>query len=249
MQKFGLIGFPLSHSFSKKYFTEKFLRESILDVSYELFPIENIDILPDLLHSEPLLRGLNVTIPYKQQVMPFLDELSPVVKEINACNCIKIENGKLIGYNTDVIGFEISLKKKLKPHHKKALILGTGGAAKAVEFVLRKNGIDYLQVSRNKSDDAISYNELDNEILSSHHLIINTTPLGMFPEIDKAPPISYTEIGASHYLFDLVYNPSETLFLKQGKLLGAATQNCADMLIDQAEASWDIWNAKSSERI
>ena len=178
MQKFGLIGFPLSHSFSKKYFTEKFLRESILDVSYELFPIENIDILPDLLRSEPLLCGLNVTIPYKQQVMPFLDELSPVVKEINACNCIKIENGKLIGYNTDVIGFEISLKKKLKPHHKKALILGTGGAAKAVEFVLRKNGIDYLQVSRNKSDDAISYNELDNEILSNHHLIINTTPLG-----------------------------------------------------------------------
>lgn len=249
MQKFGLIGFPLSHSFSKKYFTEKFLRESILNVSYELFPIENIDILPDLLRSEPLLCGLNVTIPYKQQVMPFLDELSPVVKEINACNCIKIENGKLIGYNTDVLGFEISLKKKLKPHHKKALILGTGGAAKAVEFVLRKNGIDYLQVSRNKSDDAISYNELDNEILSSHHLIINTTPLGMFPEIDKAPPISYTKIRASHYLFDLVYNPSETLFLKQGRLLGADTENGADMLIDQAEASWDIWNAKSSERI
>ena len=249
MQKFGLIGFPLSHSFSKKYFTEKFLRESILNVSYELFPIENIDILPDLLRSEPLLCGLNVTIPYKQQVMPFLDELSPVVKEINACNCIKIENGKLIGYNTDVLGFEISLKKKLKPHHKKALILGTGGAAKAVEFVLRKNGIDYLQVSRNKSDDAISYNELDNEILSSHHLIINTTPLGMFPEIDKAPPISYTKIRASHYLFDLVYNPSETLFLKHGRLLGADTENGADMLIDQAEASWDIWNAKSSERI
>jgi shikimate dehydrogenase len=181
--------------------------------------------------------------------MPFLDELSPVVKEINACNCIKIENGKLIGYNTDVIGFEISLKKKLKPHHKKALILGTGGAAKAVEFVLRKNGIDYLQVTRNKSDDAISYNELDNEILSSHHLIINTTPLGMFPEIDKAPPISYTVIGASHYLFDLVYNPSETLFLKHGRLLGADTENGADMLIDQAEASWDIWNAKSSDRI
>lgn len=246
MQKFGLIGFPLSHSFSKKYFTEKFLRESILNASYELFPIENINILPDLLRSEPLLCGLNVTIPYKQQVMPFLDELSPVVKEINACNCIKIENGKLVGYNTDVIGFEISLKKKLKPHHKKALILGTGGAAKAVEFVLRKNGIDYLQVSRNKSDDAISYNELDNEILSSHHLIINTTPLGMFPEIDKAPPISYTKIGASHYLFDLVYNPSETLFLKQGRLLGAATENGADMLIDQAEASWDIWNGKFS---
>ena len=246
MQKFGLIGFPLSHSFSKKYFTEKFLRESILDVSYELFPIENIMLLPDLLRSEPLLCGLNVTIPYKQQVMPFLDEVSAVVKEINACNCIKIENGKLIGYNTDVIGFEISLKKKLKPHHKKALILGTGGAAKAVEFVLRKNGIEYIQVSRNTSEAAISYSELDNETISEHHLIVNTTPLGMFPEIDKAPPISFTKIGASHYLFDLVYNPSETLFLKQGRLLGADTENGADMLIDQAEASWDIWNGRFS---
>jgi shikimate dehydrogenase len=246
MQKFGLIGFPLSHSFSKKYFTEKFLLESILDVSYELFPIENIMLLPDLLRSEPLLCGLNVTIPYKQQVMPFLDEVSAVVKEINACNCIKIENGKLIGYNTDVIGFEISLKKKLKPHHKKALILGTGGAAKAVEFVLRKNGIEYIQVSRNTSEAAISYSELDNETISEHHLIVNTTPLGMFPEIDKAPPISFTKIGASHYLFDLVYNPSETLFLKQGRLLGADTENGADMLIDQAEASWDIWNGRFS---
>jgi len=249
MQKFGLIGFPLSHSFSKKYFTEKFIRESILNASYELFPIENIAILPELLRSEPLLSGLNVTIPYKQQVMPFLDELSPVVKEINACNCIKIENGKLIGYNTDVIGFEISLKKKLKPGHKKALILGTGGAAKAVEFVLKKNGIEYLQVSRNKSNDAISYNELNDEILASHHLIINTTPLGMFPEIDQAPPLSYTKIGSSHYLFDLVYNPSETLFLKQGRLLGADTENGADMLIDQAEASWDIWNAEFTKSI
>lgn len=246
MQKFGLIGFPLSHSFSKKYFTEKFLRESILDVSYELFPIENIVLLPDLLRSEPMLRGLNITIPYKQQVMPFLDEVSVVVKEINACNCIKIENGKLIGYNTDVIGFEISLKKKLKPHHKKALILGTGGAAKAVEFVLRKNGIEYIQVSRNKSEAAISYSELDNETISEHHLIVNTTPLGMYPEIDTAPPISFTKIGASHYLFDLVYNPSETLFLKQGRLLGADTENGADMLIDQAEASWDIWNGRFS---
>lgn len=246
MQKFGLIGFPLSHSFSKKYFTEKFLRESILDVSYELFPIESIMLLPDLLRSEPLLRGLNVTIPYKQQVMPILDEVSAVVKEINACNCIKIENGKLIGYNTDVIGFEISLKKKLKPHHKKALILGTGGAAKAVEFVLRKNGIEYIQVSRNKSEAAISYSDLDNEIISDHHLIVNTTPLGMYPEIENAPPISFKKIGASHYLFDLVYNPSETLFLKQGRLLGAATENGADMLIDQAEASWDIWNGKYS---
>ena len=242
MKKYGLIGFPLSHSFSKKYFTEKFRSESIENVVYELFPLENIGMLQDLLNSEPLLHGLNVTIPYKQEVMKYLDILSPVVEEINACNCIKIVEGKLIGYNTDVIGFEKSLKKKLKIHHKNAIILGTGGAAKAVEFVLRKNGISYIQVSRNKSETAVSYEELTPEIISTHNLIINTTPLGMYPEIDAAPNIPYSCISKSHYLFDLVYNPSETLFLKQGRVLGADTENGADMLVDQAEASWEIWN-------
>ena len=242
MKKYGLIGFSLSHSFSKKYFTEKFGKEAISNSSYELFPLENIEMLPHLLDAEPMLHGLNVTIPYKQEVMQFLDILSPVVEEINACNCIKIVEGKLIGYNTDVIGFEKSLKKKLKIHHNHAIILGTGGAAKAVEYVLRKNGIPYIQVSRNKSEAAISYEELTPEIISRHNLIINTTPLGMYPEVDFAPDIPYASIGESHYLFDLVYNPSETLFLKQGRIQGADTENGADMLIDQAEASWEIWN-------
>lgn len=242
MKKYGLIGYPLSHSFSKKYFTEKFIRESITNITYELFPFENINMLPDLLIAEPNLHGLNVTIPYKQDVLKFLDVLSPVVKEINACNCIKIIDGKLIGFNTDVIGFEKSLKKKLKIHHNRAIILGTGGAAKAVEFVLRKLEIPYIQVSRNKSESAISYEELSPEIIASHTLIINTTPLGMFPAIDESPAIPYEYITNSHYLFDLVYNPSETVFLKKGRLQGADTENGADMLVDQAEASWEIWN-------
>jgi shikimate dehydrogenase len=242
MKKYGLIGYPLTHSFSKKYFSEKFDREAISNVTYELFPIENIGFLPDLLNAEPMLHGLNVTIPYKQEVMKFLDVLSPVVKEINACNCIKIVEGKLIGFNTDVIGFEKSLKKKLKIRHNQAIILGTGGAAKAVEYVLRKNGISYLQVSRNKSETAISYEELTPEIISTHNLIVNTTPLGMYPAIDYAPAIPYGAISSSHYLFDLVYNPAETVFLKKGKMHGADTENGADMLVDQAEASWEIWN-------
>lgn len=242
MKKYGLIGYPLTHSFSKKYFSEKFNRELISNVTYELFPIENIGLLLDLLNAEPMLHGLNVTIPYKQEVMQFLDVLSPVVKEINACNCIKIVEGKLIGFNTDVIGFEKSLKKKLKIHHNQAIILGTGGAAKAVEYVLRKNGISYLQVSRNKSETAISYEELTPEIISTHNLIVNTTPLGMYPAIDDAPAIPYGAISSSHYLFDLVYNPAETVFLKKGRIHGADTENGADMLVDQAEASWEIWN-------
>jgi shikimate dehydrogenase len=242
MKKYGLIGFPLSHSFSKKYFTEKFNCEGIKNASYELFPFENIDMLPDLIKAEPNLYGLNVTIPYKQEVLRFLDVLSPVVKEINACNCIKIVEGKLIGFNTDVIGFEKSLKKKLKIHHRQAIILGTGGAAKAVEFVLRKLGISYIQVSRIKSEYAISYKELTSEIIATHNLIINTTPLGMYPSIDESPAIPYEYISNSHYLFDLVYNPSETVFLKKGRVQGADTENGADMLVDQAEASWEIWN-------
>jgi shikimate dehydrogenase len=232
----------LSHSFSKKYFTEKFNCEGIKNASYELFPFENIDMLPDLIKAEPNLYGLNVTIPYKQEVLRFLDVLSPVVKEINACNCIKIVEGKLIGFNTDVIGFEKSLKKKLKIHHSQAIILGTGGAAKAVEFVLRKLEISYIQVSRIKSEYAISYKELTSEIIATHNLIINTTPLGMYPAIDESPAIPYEYISNSHYLFDLVYNPSETVFLKKGRVQGADTENGADMLVDQAEASWEIWN-------
>ena len=243
MKKYGLIGYPLSHSFSKKYFTEKFILESIKDVVYDIYPLENINELPGLLKQEPSLYGLNVTIPYKEQVIPYLDDMSPVVAEIGACNCIKIEDGKLIGHNTDVLGFELSLLKKLKPSHGAALVLGTGGASKAVQYVLNKHSISFLQVSRTKSTNSISYEELDNEIMSTHLLIINTTPLGMYPNTESAPPIPYELIGNSHYLFDLVYNPVKTMFLKKGELQGAEIENGSDMLVDQAEGSWAIWNA------
>jgi shikimate dehydrogenase len=188
-----------------------------------------------------LLAGLNVTIPYKEKVIPYLDVLSDEVKQIGACNCIAIQGSKLKGYNTDVIGFEISLMKKLKSHHQQALVLGTGGAAKAVHYVLAKNGISFLKISRTPGDDQLSYESLTKEIIESHQLIVNTTPLGMYPDINSFPPIPYEHLGNQHYLFDLVYNPDKTMFLLRGEERGAEIENGADMLIDQAEASWDIW--------
>jgi shikimate dehydrogenase len=242
MTKYGLIGYPLSHSFSKKYFTEKFERESIQDHEYDLFPIDKITQLPLLLQAEIDLKGLNVTIPYKEQVIPFLDELTEVVKEIQACNCIRILNGKLIGYNTDVIGFEKTLERKLSNHHQRALVLGTGGAAKAVHYVLSKKGIEYLEVSRTKVDGSITYQEIGEQVISSHTLIINTTPLGMYPNIEEAPNLPYHLLSDQHYLYDLVYNPTKTKFLLEGETRGAVIENGVDMLVIQAEASWDIWN-------
>jgi len=241
MKKYGLIGFPLSHSFSKKYFSEKFINENIQGVEYNSYPLEDITALSTLLSSEPMLAGLNVTIPYKEKVIPFLDELSDEVKEIGACNCISIKGTTLKGYNTDVIGFEKSLKKKLKPYHQKALVLGTGGAAKAVYYILRKNQIPFLKVSRTNGENQITYESLTKEIIESHQLIVNTTPLGMYPEVNSFPPIPYQYLGDQHYLFDLVYNPAKTIFLSRGEERGAAIENGADMLVDQAEASWDIW--------
>ena len=242
MRAFGLIGFPLGHSFSKKYFGDKFEREGIAGNAYELFPLEQIDQLEDLLASNPDLVGLNVTIPYKEQVIPYLDSMSPVVEEIGACNCIHIQEGRLMGHNTDVIGFSRSLLPKLKPHHRQALILGTGGSSKAVAYTLKELGIPFLQVSRTPADGMISYEEIDQRMLESHTLLINTTPVGMFPDIAKAPAIPYEFIGADHYLFDLVYNPERTRFLQEGALRGAAVENGSDMLVIQAEASWEIWN-------
>ena len=243
MRAFGLIGYPLGHSFSKKYFTDKFEREGITGNAYELFPLEQIDRLEDLLASNPDLAGLNVTIPYKEQVIPFLDSMSPVVEEIGACNCIHIQDGRLIGHNTDVIGFSRSLLPKLKPHHSQALILGTGGSSKAVAYALKELGIPFLQVSRTPSYGMIAYEEIDQSMLDSHTLLIKTTHVGMFPDITKAPAIPYEFVGAAHYLFDLVYNPERTRFLQEGALRGAAVENGSDMLVIQAEASWDIWNS------
>jgi shikimate dehydrogenase len=241
MRKFGLIGHPLSHSFSQKYFTEKFEQLRIPDCRYELFPIADITGLHGVLQ-DPELCGLNVTIPYKQAVIPFLHEKDTVVAEINACNCIRIEDGRLRGYNTDTVGFRESLVRKLQSHHDQALILGTGGASKAVEYVLRKLGIAYMYVSRNAGHGVLRYEEVDEVLLRRHTLVINTTPLGMYPKVEECPPLPYAAIGPGHYLFDLVYNPAKTLFLSKGEERGAIIENGYDMLIGQAEESWRIWN-------
>lgn len=243
MRAFGLIGYPLGHSFSKKYFTAKFEREGITENVYELYPLEQIGQLKDLLVSNPDLLGLNVTIPYKEQVIAYLDSMSPVVQDIGACNCIRIEDGQLIGHNTDVIGFSRSLLPKLKPHHKQALIFGTGGSAKAVAYTLKEMNIPFLQVSRTPSKGMIAYEDIDQSILDVHTLLINTSPVGMYPDVTKAPAIPYAFIGTDHYLFDLVYNPARTRFLQEGALRGAAVENGSDMLVIQAEASWEIWNS------
>jgi shikimate dehydrogenase len=243
MKLFGLIGYPLSHSFSKKFFTDKFQLEGIDDCRYELFPIEKIEELNTLLANHNDLAGLNVTIPYKELVLPFLDELSPAVQSIGACNCISVVNGKLKGYNTDVIGFQKTFEPKLKSHHTKALVLGTGGAAKAVHHVLKQKGIEFIEVSRTARGKIISYDQLGKDLLSSHTLIINTTPLGMYPDVDAAPELPYDALGPEHYLYDLVYNPNPTLFLKKGMQQGATTENGSEMLRIQAEESWNIWNA------
>jgi shikimate dehydrogenase len=244
MRKFGLIGYPLGHSFSGNYFKEKFQRAFIKDCIYSNYEIASISDLPDIL-KDPELNGLNVTIPYKESVIPFLDKKDTVVEEIEACNCIKILEGELTGYNTDVIGFENSLKEKLTVKDMRALILGTGGSSKAVAWVLKKAGIEYLFVSRNKSHhtNRITFGELNREILEAHTLIINCTPLGMEPETGTSPPLEYKWINKGHYLFDLIYNPAKTLFLQKGGLAGARIKNGADMLAIQAEASWAIWNA------
>ena len=244
MRQFGLIGFPLSHSFSKGYFANRFLQENILDAQYENFPIESIDLFKSLWERNPSLQGLNVTIPYKKLVIPFLQHPSSVVQSIQACNCIKLHEGALYGYNTDVIGFEKSLLPYLQAHHQKALIFGTGGAAAAVEWVLKKLGIAYQLVSRTASEGCISYASLSPEVIAAHTLLIQTSPVGMFPNVDEAPNLPYEAITSNHHLYDLVYNPAETKFLALGKAQGASTQNGLEMLHLQADASWEIWNSE-----
>ncbi|MET3114680.1 shikimate dehydrogenase [Pedobacter sp. CG_S7] len=244
---FGLIGYPLSHSFSKTYFTEKFVRKGISGCQYDLFPIANIDFLTDLLDENTLLEGLNVTIPYKVAVLPFLNELDAAAAFIGAVNCISIRHidGKpfLKGYNTDAHGFEVSLKPFIKAHHQKALILGNGGAAKAVKYVLQKLGIDYLSVTRTATEGAILYDEVTEEVLKEHTVLINTTPLGMSPNVDSYPPIPYQYLSTQHLAYDLVYNPEESKFLRLSKDRGAATKNGLEMLDLQAARSWVIWNS------
>ncbi|HVD97302.1 MAG TPA: shikimate dehydrogenase [Cytophagaceae bacterium] len=244
MNLYGLIGFPLTHSFSKKYFTEKFQKENIADSRYELFEIKEAPQVLEVVKNNPELKGLNVTIPHKENVLPFLNELDPAARAIGAVNVIKIKNGKLKGYNSDYYGFRESLVRFLgETTHARALVLGTGGAAKAVKAALKDLNITCVFVSRRKEEDNISYDELDETILAEHKLIINTSPLGMYPKTDAYPEIPYEYLTPRHYLFDLVYNPEETMFMKKGAERGAHTKNGLEMLYLQAEKAWEIWNA------
>lgn len=246
MKKYGLIGYPLSHSFSKRYFTERFVQEGIVDCAYENYPLSDISQVSDLIATVEGLQGLNVTIPYKEAIIRYLTHPDSIVQQIGACNCIKIEGKRLLGFNTDVYGFEKSLTSKLQAGDKRALILGTGGASKAVCFVLNKLNIEYLLVSRRADGDdsrTVGYEDLTEEIYASHPLIINTTPVGMHPAEHQKPPLDYDHITQKHFLFDLIYNPDQTLFLKEGAEKEARTLNGYDMLIYQAEKSWEIWTA------
>lgn len=241
---YGLIGYRLSHSFSKKYFSNKFEQEKIADSSYELFELEDIQELPEVISQYPNIRGMNVTIPYKQQVMRYLDDLDASAKQVGAVNTVKFSGNKRIGYNTDYYGFKASLENWLEGHPiKKALVLGTGGASRAVKCALYALQIDFVMVSREASEQAITYEELKkNYDLKEYPLIINTTPLGMSPDIHSFPDIAYEQLGAAHFCYDLVYNPEVTTFMKKAEERGAAVKNGLEMLHLQAEKSWEIWN-------
>lgn len=242
LKSFGLIGYPLSHSFSKGYFAQKFEKELILGCTYENYPLEKIEDFPELMNTHPNIKGLNVTIPYKEKIIPFLFDLDPVAKQIQAVNTIKKVNGKLIGFNTDVIGFETSISSFLNGKHiSGALILGTGGASKAVKFVLDQKKINTYFVSSQKDTSHLTYSDLKGR-LNEFQLIINTTPLGMSPNTQEFPPIPYEELNSDFFLFDLIYNPPMTKFLEFGKKAGGQVKNGLQMLELQAEAAWKIWN-------
>lgn len=246
-RNFGLIGYPLGHSFSAGYFSKKFKAEGIANCEYKNYPIEKIDEFPALLKSIDGLTGLNVTIPYKEAIIPFLDELDENAREIGAVNTIKIERTdtgiKTRGFNTDVVGFWNALQPHLPDSLPKALILGTGGAAKAVKWVLQKNGIETLFVSRTpKENGTIAYSEVTPDIIASRMLIINTSPIGMHPNVQGCPNLPYCSITPNHILYDLVYNPEMTRFLKKGKQKKATLINGLPMLYGQADEAWRIWN-------
>lgn len=247
-KKYGLIGHPLGHSFSRSFFNQKFETEHV-DAEYVNFDLTDVKELKDVLHENPTLSGLNVTLPYKTQVISLLDELDKDAKQIGAVNVIKFQKGlfgkiKLKGYNSDIIGFKDSIKPLLSETHKKALILGTGGASKAVYYGLQQLDIEPLYVSRTKKDSQITYDEITPEIMSAYTVIVNATPLGMTPKVDMAPDIPYNLLTSEHLLYDLLYNPDKTLFMKKGEERGATVKNGLEMLLLQAFASWRIWNEK-----
>ena len=242
MRKFGLIGRNISYSFSRKYFSEKFSREGIA-ASYENYDLQEIEEFPKVIATNPELKGLNVTIPYKQALFPFLDTLNPIAEEIGAVNTIKVEkDGSLTGYNTDYFGFAEALKPHLKPHHAKALILGTGGASRAVDYALRSLGITTTFVSRSPSKNDISYEDLSAEVLKETTVIVNTTPLGTFPKTEEFPALPVEHLSSRHLLFDLIYNPPKTALMQMAEDKGATILNGQKMLGLQAEKAWQIWN-------
>jgi shikimate dehydrogenase len=244
VRKFGLIGYPLGHSFSKKYFSEKFVREGIQGCQFELYPIESISEFPQLLDSESSLEGLSVTIPYKEQVIPFLDALDPACAQIGAVNCIRIRDGIKTGFNTDYLGFKHSLQSWLGTEIPNALVLGTGGASKAVQQALRDLEIPYRIVSRTQREGQLTYADLKEqpEWLASHSLIINTSPLGTYPQVEDMPDIPLEQLYATHRVYDLVYNPPITRLMQECISQGGTAKNGQDMLELQAEAAWSIWN-------
>jgi shikimate dehydrogenase len=244
MISYGLIGYPLQHSFSKKYFTEKLENEGSKDIQFELFPLQSIIELKDVLRSHKNLKGLAVTIPYKELVIPFLSEYDEVVQNVRAVNCIKIRDGVLSGFNTDIIGFEKSFKPCLREHHSQALVLGNGGASKAVQYVLKKLNIPFLVVTRDLilQTHHINYEMIDRIIIENYRVIINCTPVGMYPNENEKPAIPYQYLSQQHFVYDLIYKPDETLFLKEAKKQGALIKNGFEMLMIQAEENWRIWN-------
>ncbi|WP_456098710.1 shikimate dehydrogenase family protein [Prevotella histicola] len=250
MDKYGLIGYPLGHSFSVGYFNEKFSNEHI-NAKYINFEIPSIEDFAEVIESNPELRGLNVTIPYKEQVIPYLDSLSPEANAIGAVNVIRItrkgDKTHLKGFNSDVIGFTRSIEPLLERHHKKALILGTGGASKAVDYGLRSLGIATKFVSRTKRPGFFTYEEITPEIIKDYNIIVNCTPLGMYPNTDVCPTLPYEAMDSHNLLYDLLYNPDETLFMQKGKEHGAITKNGLEMLLLQAFASWGFWNGKEQK--
>lgn len=241
MDKYGIIGYPLGHSFSRAFFTEKFQREHI-DAEYVNFEIPSADMLPGIVQANPNLCGLNVTLPHKEAVIPMLDELSDEAKEIGAVNVIRVRDGRLKGFNSDIIGFMDSIRPLLKPWHQHALVLGTGGASRAIRVGLQRLGIEWTYVSRTPAPGRLTYADLTSELMEHYQVIVNCSPVGMFPHVDACPDIPYQLLTDRHLLYDLVYNPQETLFLKRGAEHGAAVKNGLEMLHLQALASWRFWN-------
>ena len=244
MEQYGLIGYPLGHSFSRRFFNEEFFPEHGIEAEYLNFEIPEADGLLEVVRTHPLLRGLNCTIPHKQAIIPLLDEISPEAREIGAVNVIRIRDGRLKGFNSDIIGFMDSLRPLLRPHHRRALVLGSGGASKAVWAGLLRMGLEPTQVSRRVGEGVLSYEMLSPEVMADHTVVVNCSPVGMFPHVDECPAIPYELLSGRHLLYDLVYNPLDTLFMQRGRERGATVKNGLEMLRLQALASWKFWHSE-----